>query len=216
MTGNGGISGSIPVIVNNKPPASNPPDAIQPGNDDDQIPDDPEVVDPPPFEPPPPDPADDLIPDDQGGSSGGVLWYGVSETWLQEIVDKGLLVSSLANIQNDPNNSSTVAEFIELATSPEDAQGKEFLQISQNRYGGKGIILRIKNISDIGVPIDEDDQFSTKDGGLLIGRTIDNSDIEGDFTIKTFHFYADIPPKYIEIYQILPELPASSVPIVKK
>lgn len=213
MGGSGGVGGSVPVIVNNQDPPIDPPVLDPEDGDDNEIPDSPEIIDPPPFEPAPPDPADDLKTDEQGGSNGGVLWYGVSEVWLQEIIEKGLLVESLANIQNDPKNPNVISEFIELATSVEMAQSKDFLQISQNRYGGKGIILRIKNISEIGRPANEDELFEEESGDLIVAKT---KEIDNNITVETFEYYASIPPKYIEIYEILPELPASSVPIVKK
>lgn len=196
MGGGGGPGGNTPPSGGGGgTPPVDPPEVITPSAD--EFPES-DVLPPPPYEPNPPDPLSDESPD---GGNGGVLWYGVSETWLQEIVEKGILLSSLANNKNDPSNLNVVSEFIELASRIETAKGKDFVELSQRRYGGRGVILRIKAVEDT---------------ALLIENQINSDPNPANETIKTFNYIDNILPEYIEVYEIIPELPSLLVPIIKK
>lgn len=194
MAGGGGPGGNTPPSIdnNNSTPPVDPPEPIEPGADESP---ETNVIPPPPLEPNLPDPLD------EDANSGGVLWYGVSEVWLQEIIDKGLLLSSLANIKNDPNNIGLISDSIELSAKIETAKGKDFVELSQKRYGGRGVILRIKSLEDT---------------TLLIENKINFDLNPQNETIKTFNYFDNIGPAYIEVYEMVPELSTLSVPIIKK
>jgi hypothetical protein len=188
--------GPVPPMGGGGGPGGNTPSAVDDG--DEPIPEIPPsdetstesgVTPPPPFEP---DEEDPLTGGDAGAGSG-VLWYGVSETWLQEILDEGLLAASLANLLNDPANPTVAADHVELALTLEEARGKVFVQLSQKRYGGRGAILRIRAVEDADLLAD-----GRSDKGVL----------------KTMLYFGDIPAEFIEVFEMRPELPTATTVIV--
>lgn len=124
--GGGGISGQPPT----DPPAPSPTAPTEPGASD----------------PPPPDPIIDPISDALGTSGGGVLYYGTSTKFLDEIMTSGLLLESFVNNLNVPPNDD--AERFYLAKTLEVARGKTQATLAQKRYGERALILRIRNVPD--------------------------------------------------------------------
>lgn len=108
-----------------------------------------------PFVPnPTPEPDNfEQITDESG--SGGVLWYGTSTKFLQEIQEAGLFKRSFANNDNIPPNLD--AELITLAFSESIARGEggkilrpgeNFAALAKKRYGGESLILRIFQVPE--------------------------------------------------------------------
>lgn len=75
---------------------------------------------------------------------GGVLWYGVSNLFRSEIEQNGLILNSLTNHLNTPDN--VVAERIPLSRTLDFARGDQQALLSQRRYGNVQLILRIGNV----------------------------------------------------------------------
>lgn len=92
--------------------------------------------------PPTPAPQPDLI--NPGG--GGVLWYGLSAKFQDEVEMSGLTLSSFTNYLNIPPNQD--AEEIHLSRTLEFARGKNQAILAQERYGDVQLILRIRNVPD--------------------------------------------------------------------
>lgn len=123
--GGGGLSGSEPPT---DPPNPVPTAPSQPGAN----------------VPPAPEPSLDPISAAVGG--GGVLWYGTTDLFLEEIRESGLLLNSLSNNLNSPVKQD--ADEFHLAKSLETARGAMQAILAQKRYGGKALILRIRSVED--------------------------------------------------------------------
>lgn len=91
--------------------------------------------------PPTPDPVPNPIP-----TSGGVLWYGVSSIFKDSIMASGLSLSSFANHENIPPD--TDATEFKLSRNIDVAKGTKQAILSQKRYGGTAVIIRIRSIPD--------------------------------------------------------------------
>jgi len=94
---------------------------------------------------PSPTPVTDPIEDISPGN-GGILWYGLSDKFLNQINSDGLVLTSLMNNLNTPN--SQIATELQLAKTLDIARSKTQGLLSQKRYGGKVLILRIRNVPD--------------------------------------------------------------------
>lgn len=112
-------------------------------------------------------------PVDPLGESGGVLWYGTTDKFLDSVATAGIPVRSIINNNNTPLDLS--AEFITLAMTLDKAQ--EFAKVAQKRYGGKTLIYRLTELPETG----RLDYFPKK----LIAN-----------------FYRDIPAKFPQVYEI--------------
>lgn len=135
-----GSPGGPPGIAPPPPPSPSPFEAGV-----DQVPPDIDVdfgllPQPPPFVETPELPPDPLEPSD------GTLWYGTVDLFEDEITSNGLILNSLSNNLNIPDK--TDADKFILALSPEQARGKDFANLAQKRYGGRKMILRIRQIPD--------------------------------------------------------------------
>lgn len=94
------------------------------------------------FGPPPPAPTvDDPI--DKFNSSG-VLWFGTSDKYLDQIDQNGIELLSLANPENDPPDK--VAKFIPLAITTDRAE--ELADVVVQKYGGNKVVYRIVAVND--------------------------------------------------------------------
>jgi hypothetical protein len=124
--GNGsGVPSGDPTIT---PPPQSPTEPVLPGAGS-------------PTPTPVTDPIEDIAP---GG--GGVLWYGLSDKFLDLVKEDGLTLTSLMNNLNIPSNQ--VATELQLAKTLTVARSKTQALLSQKRYGGKTLILRVRNVPD--------------------------------------------------------------------
>jgi hypothetical protein len=109
----------------------------------------------PPPPPPPPSPfapskEPDVVvnpsqqPVDPLESSDGVLFYGTSTKFQNEIASIGLALDSFANNNNEPPKKD--ADKLTLSINLEDAA--DAAALSQKRYGSKSIIYRVLTVSD--------------------------------------------------------------------
>ena len=163
--------GPVPTSVIISPPGgggggglSSPPSPANPPPRSLTSPEDiPSASDPPP----PPlveDPIEDISP---GG--GGVLWYGLSAKFQDEVEELGLLTASLSNNLNTPNTpEDEIATEIHLARSIDIASGSKQAILSQKRYGDFTFILRIRNVpeGDLLVPVPDDDELVVYSGDI--------------------------------------------------
>ena len=135
--GGGGGGGGSPTgpLPNDDPRVAPPPRS-------DSAPDEPSVTDPPP--PNPDDFADPIEQVNPGG--GGVLWYGTSSVFLEEIEEVGLLINSLSNNLNVPDDKTAVK--FELSKSLEYARSRSQSVLAKQRYGGTDLIIRIRSVPD--------------------------------------------------------------------
>jgi hypothetical protein len=146
-SGGGGSGGGapppgFPPNPNSDPPPTSPFVPTQPG------------ALPPVTPPPVPDPIEEANP---GG--GGVLWYGLSAKFQDEVEELGLLLESFTNHLNIPPAQD--ADRIHLARSLEIARGKKQAILSQERYSDVQLILRIRNVPnpDLLKPVEGDDDL---------------------------------------------------------
>jgi hypothetical protein len=129
-----------PPLPNSDPPPLSPTAPMDPSAEIPSTPD------------PQPNPIDEILiqagPDSKGNefSGDGVLWYGVSVKFQDEIEEFGLLIESFVNHLNIPPEKDTTE--IRLAKSLEIARGKKQAILSQQRYGDFALILRIRNLPD--------------------------------------------------------------------
>ncbi len=133
--GGGGGGGDTPGTP------TTPPDDTPPPPPSPNIPPEPppSADPPPPFESPPPDPL-----------PNGCLWYGISDLYLNEILQEGLRIDSLVNLQNVPegeDNPTHPGRFV-FATDVETARGEDFAELAQKRFGGFAMIIRIFNVDE--------------------------------------------------------------------
>jgi hypothetical protein len=136
-----------------------PPPGFPPNPNDGPPPTSPNVpTDPGAFPPPTPAPEPDPI-EEKSPGSGGVLWYGLSLKFQDEVEELGLLLDSFSNHLNIPPNQD--AKEIHLARSLEVARGKKQAVLSQERYGDVQYILRIRNLPtpDLLEPLEGDDDL---------------------------------------------------------
>jgi hypothetical protein len=134
---------------------------------------------PPPTPNPTPDPIEEVNP---GG--GGVLWYGVSAKFQNEIEEFGLLLNSFSNHLNIP--LKTDATEIRLAKSLEVARGKKQAILSQERYGNVALILRIRNVEDPGLltTVPDDNELVAYKGNIEFDGNIEIFEIgDEEFTV---------------------------------
>jgi hypothetical protein len=149
--GGGGLPSSGPGSPGFSPPGQPTADPPPPSPN---APTDPGSGTPPPVEPEP-NPIDEVLEDsDQAGD--GVLWYGISTKFQDEIELEGLLTGSFSNLLNIPPDKE--ATEIHLAKSLEIARGRKQAVLAQQRYGGFALILRIRNVpeADLLVPVPDD------------------------------------------------------------
>jgi len=102
------------------------------------------------------DPISKVNPDPEGGA--GVLWYGVSSKFGNEIDNIGLNRGSLSNHLNIPDKKDAIE--IPLSKTIDFARGDKQAVLSQKRYGDVDRILRIRSVPDgdlLRVPDDDDD-----------------------------------------------------------
>jgi len=96
---------------------------------------------------PTPDPVPDPIAEAVGGD--GVLWYGLSNKFTDEIRESGLTLASIVNHLNTPNTvPGQEAKEIHLSKTLDYARGKDQAMLSQQRYGDLSLILRIRALPD--------------------------------------------------------------------
>lgn len=139
--------GPIPAGILDSPPGggtgggASPP--VPPGDSRGEPPAPSETAprDPGAVVPPAPDPQPDPI---ESLSGTGVLWYGTSTRFLEEIESFGLTLSSLANHLNVPSQINAI-EY-QLSKTLEFASSKQQAILAQMRYGGSALILRIRNV----------------------------------------------------------------------
>jgi hypothetical protein len=97
-----------------------------------------------------------------------VLYYGVSDLFLPEIEELGLglVLDSLSNNLNTPGDLE--ADKFHLAKSIDIARGKKQAILSQLRYGGKALIIRIRAVPDVKLlsPVVEDDELVSYEGTI--------------------------------------------------
>lgn len=126
-------------------------------------------------EPEPPPPVEDPIEDINPGG-GGVLWYGLSAKFKDEIGDLGLLVASLSNNLNTPNTpDDEIAVELHLARSVEIASGNKQAVLSQKRYGDVTLVLRIRNVpdGDLLSDVEDDDDLVSYKGDIPFDSNIE-------------------------------------------
>lgn len=128
----GGGSSSSPPVSSSDPraqlPAPSPNQPVQTVND-------------------PPQPTIEEDPIEQvNNGGGGVLWYGLSAKFLDEVKSLGLSLASLTNINNLPGRLS--ASAIPLAKSLTYAEGKYQAILMQQRYGDVALVIRVRNLPD--------------------------------------------------------------------
>jgi len=128
---------------NNNPPQTdsngNNPDVFDPSGGP------PDIVNETPDGGGPPPPADPVVDPIDQFSGSGVLWFGTSTNFRNEIITQGILRRSLANPLNDEDNTS---EYIPLAISNGVAEGEKFAELSVQKYGGENLIIRIVAVDD--------------------------------------------------------------------
>lgn len=174
--GGGGRGSGIPssgpgASAPSDPPAPIPTEPTNPG------------ANPPVSLPPTPDPIEEIRND-----GDGVLWYGLSDLFQNEIEEFGLVLDSLSNNLNIPADIGS-PEFL-FSKTLAFAQGKDQAVLSKKRYGGKSLILRIRGIDDRGLLSDvpnNSDVISYK-GSLTFEGNIEI------FEVGTTEF--DQPPQF--------------------
>ena len=131
--GQGGRNDSPPQMDSD----GNNPDVFDPTDGPPDITGDPSAG-PPPAADPVVDPID-------GFSGTGVLWFGTSCVFEDDISINGLQRLALSNPINDPDDP---AEFIPLAISESVAEGDKFAGLSVQKYGGNKLIIRVVAVDD--------------------------------------------------------------------
>jgi hypothetical protein len=132
--GQGGRNDSPPQMD----PDGNNPDVFDPRDGTPDITEDPSAG-PPPAADPVVDPIDSF-------SGTGVLWFGTSTVFEDDISINGLQRLALSNPINDQNNPA--AEFIPLAISENVAEGDKLAGLSVQKYGGNKLIYRVIAVDD--------------------------------------------------------------------
>ena len=129
---------------NSSPPSMDPETGDNPDVFDPDSGEDPGIVNTPSADPPPPaPPVEDPLDPFTGGS--GVIWFGTSTIFEDDISKNGLQKLALSNPINDPDNPAT---YIPLAISAERAEGETFAETSVQKYGGDKAIYRIIAVDD--------------------------------------------------------------------
>jgi hypothetical protein len=124
----------------------NPPDMDKNGNNPgvhDPSSGPPDITNDPSAGPPPP--ADPVVDPIDQYCEDGVIWFGTSSKFDDEIRTHGILRVSLAN---PLNHDDFVSSYIPLATTSDIAKGDKFASISVQRYGGEKRIYRIVAVDD--------------------------------------------------------------------
>jgi len=126
--GSGGSGGSGGGLPNSNPPPTSP------------------TIPPPPTGsgPPTPAPTPDPIAEAVGGD--GVLWYGLSNKFYDEVKKVGLNLNSIVNNLNTPGDQEAME--IHLSKTLEYARGKDQAILSQQRYGDVALILRVRALPE--------------------------------------------------------------------
>jgi hypothetical protein len=121
------------------PDTGDNPDVFDPDSGED-----PGIVNTPSADPPPPaPPVEDPLDPFSGGS--GVLWFGTSSVFEDEVSKNGLDRIALSNPINEPDNP---AEYIPLSKTEERAQAEKFAETSVQKYGGNKQIYRVIAVNE--------------------------------------------------------------------
>jgi hypothetical protein len=131
---------------NESPPETDPetgdnPDVFDPAEGPPDIVETPSAGPPPPA-PPVEDPLDDFS---QGGS--GILWFGTSSNFEDDISNNGLQRLALSNPFFDPEVTPPIG-YIPLAISNDVAGADKFAGASVQKYGGNKLIYRLVAVDD--------------------------------------------------------------------
>lgn len=189
--------GPVPSGVTSGAPGSGNGSGLgQPGTSGGNPPlpeDDPRVLPPSPTgdepdmtvdDPVPSEPEDDAITENNPGG-GGVLWYGTTNKFIDEILNSGLLLNSLSNNLNLPNDIDS--ETIELSKTLEYAKGKNQATLAQQRYGDVQLIIRIRNVPDhdLLVKNDDNDEVLNYSGSIEFSGNLEIFEVGEDKLIST-------------------------------
>jgi hypothetical protein len=128
---------------NDNPPSMDPETGNNPDVFDPDSGEDPGIINDPSAGPPPPaapvvDPIDNF-------TGSGVLWFGTSSVFADDIAVNGLQKLALSNPINTPENPAT---FIPLAISSDVANGEKFAELSVQKYGGDKLVYRIVAVDE--------------------------------------------------------------------
>ena len=150
---------------NNSPPKMDPETGSNPDVVDPESGEDPGIVIDPSAGPPP-TAVPVIDPLDQYSPGGGVLWFGTSSTFEDDISINGLNRLSLSNPVNSPIDP---AKFIPLAKYASRAEGEKFAETSVQKYGGDKLIYRVVAVNN-GDQLEQDPQ--DEDVVLYLGDNI--------------------------------------------
>jgi len=179
-SGSGGGGGGFPAPGT---PGGNPPlpldsPLVLPPSPSEFIPSEPGAP-----QPLPPTPVVDPI---EEFNPGGVLWYGVSAKFKEEIEENGLLLNSFSNHLNIPPNTDAIE--IQLVKTIVAAKGKNQAILSKQRYGDVSLVLRIRDVPDPAL-------LSASDNDTIIYRG--NLPFDGNIEIfETGNTKFTIPPLF--------------------
>jgi len=136
---------------NSSPPSMDPetgdnPDVFNPDTGGD-----PGIVNTPSSDPP--GPADPVVdPLDPFAPGTGILWFGTSSLYEDDISQNGLNRLALSNPMQNPDDP---ALYIPLSKTQERAEGEQFAETSVQKYGGDKLIYRIVAV-DNGEALEQD------------------------------------------------------------
>jgi len=93
----------------------------------------------------PPPPAAPIVDPIDKFTGSGVLWFGTSSVFIDNIAIDGLQKLALSNPINTEENP---AKYIPLTTAMDVAAGEKFAELSVQKYGGNKLIYRLVAVDD--------------------------------------------------------------------